>query len=172
MSLFQIRSLFLVLLLVSGSTLAAAEPGETVVSDFSEKPVPRFESLRFGESNGRQGPSPEHRILWQYEKRGLPVLIIRETLGWRRIRDHVGDEVWMSERLFSSRRTVLLTGDSVMRRAPSAEASGIARLKAGLIADLRDCQNNWCEVAVRGEQGWIPETDIWGAPSQLFIGAQ
>ena len=172
MSLFQFRSVLLALTLFFGSAVAASQTGESVISRFSEKPVPRFESLRFGEVNGRQGPSADHRIIWKYQKLGLPILILRETKDWWRVRDHAGDEVWIKTNQLSSRRTVLLTQDSIMRRNPSSDAAGIALLKTGLIAELRDCENNWCQIAVRGEQGWIPETDMWGAPSQLFTGSQ
>ena len=49
--------------------------------------MPRYVSLKFGEVNGRQGPSEDDKLLWTYHAKGLPVQIIAETAEWRRIID-------------------------------------------------------------------------------------
>ncbi|HIG23967.1 SH3 domain-containing protein [Henriciella sp.] len=65
------------------------------ISQFSGKPVPRFASLRYGLVNGRIGPSTDHQVAFEYERAGMPVLIIKETTDWARVRDFEGDEVWI-----------------------------------------------------------------------------
>ncbi|MEM9377179.1 MAG: SH3 domain-containing protein, partial [Pseudomonadota bacterium] len=87
MSVF-VRTL-LMMAVLSGLRFAvveAREPAETIkISRFSGKPLPRFESLRYSAVHGRQGPNLDHPIVWRYERAGLPVLVVRETHGWRRI---------------------------------------------------------------------------------------
>jgi len=96
--------------LISGapdSTLSAqeiVEPQPQRVSQFSGKPVPRFETLRYSEVNGRVGPSLEHPIRWRYEREGLPVLIVKESQDWRRVQDPDGEEVWMHARMLRADR--------------------------------------------------------------------
>src|SRR5574339_414312 len=65
----------------------AAEGVEARVSDFSGLPVPRYSSLRYDKVNGRAGPSLDYPIAWTYERQGLPVVIVRESEEWRKIRD-------------------------------------------------------------------------------------
>ena len=101
--------ILLCLTLVVGLGVFASEArqqAETIkISRFSGKPLPRFESLRYSAVHGRQGPNLDHPILWRYEREGLPMLVVRETHGWRRVRDPDGDEVWMQARMLSATRT-------------------------------------------------------------------
>jgi SH3-like domain-containing protein len=165
MTALFIRSLLCAVLL--GGTLAgvgfARQSAEVVkISRFSGKPLPRFESLRYSAVHGRQGPHLDHKILWRYEREGLPMLIVRETHGWRRVRDPDGDEVWMQARMLSEARTALITSDVDLRRAPTDDARLRARLKAGVIAELHDCSDGWCEIEVDRKSGYLPESVLWG----------
>ena len=36
-------------------------------------PVPRYVTLKFDRVNARAGPGDDHRLLWVYQARGLPV---------------------------------------------------------------------------------------------------
>ncbi len=139
-----------------------ADPAVEVVSKFSGKPVPRFESLRYSAVHGRQGPSLDHPILWRYEKQGLPMLIVRETNGWRRVRDRDGDEVWVQARMLSDQRRVALIQDQIMYRKPDTGAAGRAALKSGVIADLDRCEANWCHIKIARRSGWVPKAVLWG----------
>ncbi|MEM6652663.1 MAG: SH3 domain-containing protein [Pseudomonadota bacterium] len=164
MSVF-VRTL-LMMAVLSGLRFAvveAREPAETIkISRFSGKPLPRFESLRYSAVHGRQGPNLDHPIVWRYERAGLPVLVVRETHGWRRIRDPDGDEVWMQARMLSESRTVMITRDSQLKRAPDAAARPKAHLKEGLVAELIACSDGWCEIEVDRRSGWLPKARLWG----------
>lgn len=141
----------------------ARQQAETVkISRFSGKPLPRFESLRYSAVHGRQGPHLDHPILWRYEREGLPMLVLRETHGWRRVRDPDGDEVWMQARMLSSARTALITQDTELMRKPQADARAKARLKQGVIVDLQDCEDGWCEIKIERQTGWVPKQKLWG----------
>lgn len=147
------------------ATLAveARQEAQTVkISRFSGKPLPRFESLRYSAVHGRQGPNLDHPILWRYEREGLPMLVVRETHGWRRVRDPDGDEVWMQARMLSETRTALVTREVELKRRPSDDAPSKARIKAGVIAGLGDCAEGWCEIAIGRERGWVARSVLWG----------
>ena len=45
----------------------------------SRQPVPRFVALEYNEINARNGPGEDHRILWTWRARGMPVEVIAET---------------------------------------------------------------------------------------------
>ncbi|MEM9937662.1 MAG: SH3 domain-containing protein [Pseudomonadota bacterium] len=145
-----------------GNHQAVAEQEAQRVSQFSGKPVPRFESLRYSAVHGRQGPSLDHPILWRYERTGLPMLVVRETHGWRRVRDPDGDEVWMQARMLSPDPTAVLMGEAVMRRKPDVDAAGVAQLKPGVIVELEACEGAYCQVKADRLSGWIERGKLWG----------
>ncbi|MEL8055457.1 MAG: SH3 domain-containing protein [Pseudomonadota bacterium] len=148
--------------LIAPLSSAQETPPVTQVSKFSGEPVPRFASLRFSAVHGRQGPSLDHAILWRYEAEGMPVLIIRETHGWRRVRDQDGDEVWVQARMLSGARTAVTTRQTTLHRRADPESSARAMIKAGVIATLDDCKAGWCKVEIGKRKGWLKESDLWG----------
>ncbi len=144
------------------ATAQSGEP-EARISHISGEPVPRFASLRYGEVNGRAGPSEEHPILWQYRRQDLPVLIVKESIDWRRVRDPDGDEVWVHARMLDGTRTGLIRIDTPLRDGPRSDAPVAARLEAGLVVKLGDCLRHWCDVRVEGRRGWAIREAVWGA---------
>lgn len=141
--------------------IAAANP-ET----FSGLEVPRFASLRYDEVNGRQGPSFEHPVLWRYQRRGLPVEVVRESPHWWKVRDPDGELVWIHARMFDSRRTVMadaLDGDPLaIRRRPSDDAPILAYAEAGVVFTLGACEDGWCRIIGAQASGWTPAASLWG----------
>ncbi|MEL6723968.1 MAG: SH3 domain-containing protein [Pseudomonadota bacterium] len=165
MTALFIRSLICLALLGSASAaqVNARQSADVVkISRFSGKPLPRFESLRYSAVHGRQGPNLDHKILWRYEREGLPMLVVRETHGWRRVRDPDGDEVWMQARMLSDTRTAMITREVELRRAPGTDSRAKAHLRPGVIAELGDCENGWCEIEIDRKSGFLPESALWG----------
>ena len=152
--------------LVLALTLAASAWASTpTVGPDSGKPVPRYESLKYGEVNGRQGPSLEQRVLWTYHRRGLPVEIVAESGLWRRVRDPDGDLAWVSATMLEDRRTAFVNTVEAtpLRKAPRANGRVIARLGAGAVAQLNGCKMGWRSIKVGGREGWVPVSVLWGA---------
>lgn len=150
--------------LTPGSFKAFAANGvEARVSDFSGKPVPRYESLRYDKVNGRAGPSPDYPVRWNYERAGLPVIVVRESKDWRMIRDPMGDEVWINQSQLAQRRTAITTDVGAMYRDPRTDAGRVARFAAGAVVQLGDCGNAWCRVEADGRKGWVQRRHLWGA---------
>jgi SH3-like domain-containing protein len=133
------------------------------VSDFSGLPVPRYASLRHDEVNGRSGPGLEYPVAWSYVRQGLPVVVVRESQDWRKIRDPQGDEVWVHRRMLAAERTVLATVDGAILRQPGGRSGVVARFSPGAVMNLETCVDGWCRVEAEGFHGWALEAQLWGA---------
>ncbi len=141
--------------------LAVGDP-EPRISPFSGKPVPRFESLRYSTVNGRTGPSLDHPIAWRYERAGLPVMIIKESMEWRRVRDPEGAEVWVHARMLSRQETAMIQKDTPLKRTASFDSEDIAILQAGVIVDILDGKGNLLKVQTNSLRGWVEYDGVWG----------
>jgi SH3-like domain-containing protein len=147
-----------------GSFRAFAAPANAVrVSDFSGLPVPRYASLKFDEVNGRSGPSFDYPVAWSYQRSGLPVIIVRESQEWRKIRDPQGDEVWVHKRMLETARTVIAVDRGALRRKADPRSTALAAFEAGTVARLRSCAADWCEIETSGVTGWTEADLLWGA---------
>ena len=135
---------------------------EPRMSDFSGKPVPRYASLRHDMVNGRAGPSLDYPIRWTYERAGLPVVIVRESQDWRKIRDPLGDEVWVNKSQLAAERTAITTDTGAMFRDANPRSERIARFAAGAVVSLGDCTGTWCQATAEGREGWIRRAQLWG----------
>ena len=140
---------------------ALAAPRQTP----SGQPVPRYVSLKFDKVYARAGPGEDHRLLWVYEAKGLPVQVIAENIEWRRICDPDGGVAWIHRRLTSGEATVMRvkTTRLALHKKPRAEAEIVAYLNPRSIAELvKDCEKGWCKVRGEGVSGWAPAGELWG----------
>lgn len=155
---------------------AAAQVDETEalpaprISNFSGKIVPRFEHLEDNLAYGRRGPSKEYPIAWVYERRNLPLLVVKETEDWWRVRDHDGDESWMSETLFHASEDVLIRSGTSLRQKPDDEAVIIAHLEAGVLARLVAPEGEWLRIRAEDFSGYVRIGDVWGHLDTQLIG--
>lgn len=151
-------------LFFAGGAALAQAPELIRISRFSGKPVPRFETLRYAMANGRACPSTKDcPILWEYQRQGLPMLVIKETDDWRRVRDPSGAEVWMHERMLEDGRKAWVQTPTVLRMAPDAEATAVVDVGRGVLVDLGPCEAGWCDVKARDYRGFAPQDALWGA---------
>jgi SH3-like domain-containing protein len=128
-------------------------------------PVPRYVSLKFAEVNARTGPGDDHRLLWVYHVRGLPVQVIAENSEWRRICDPDGGMAWVHKRTTDGRRTVMRTAmtPTPLHHHPKETSTIAANMSGRSIAALDKCEKGWCRVKVDGVSGWTPAANLWGA---------
>lgn len=139
-------------------------------------PLPRFVSLKSGRVNLRVGPGVGYAVDWMYLKSGLPMEIIQEYDNWRRVRDSEGAEGWINQSLLSGRRTGIAApwqrGKEAMipmRASPERSAPEIAQLEPGVVGTILACDGEWCEFQTRNLQGWVQQTQVWGAyPNERF----
>jgi SH3-like domain-containing protein len=131
-------------------------------------PLPRFAALRSDEVNMRSGPGTRFPIEWTYQRRELPVEIVREFELWRRIRDPEGTEGWVHQSTLMGRRSFIVRGapgsEVMLRRRAEDQAQPVARLRPGVVGRLRSCEPNspWCEAQIGEFRGHIRRADIWG----------
>ena len=127
-------------------------------------PVPRYVSLKFGSVNARSGPSDDHRLLWVFHAKGLPVQVIAETEDWRRICDPDGQVSWVQRRTTDGRRMVMRTqaGPTPILSGPKAGAAPVAYLAPRALAALDRCKGDWCKIKVGNVGGWAAASSLWG----------
>ncbi len=144
---------------------ARAEPRQTP----SGQPVPRYISLKFDKVYARAGPSEDHRLLWVYQVKGLPVQVIAENSEWRRICDPDGGMAWVHKRLTSGESTVLRNKPTplALHRKPKAEAAIEAYLNPRALATLIRCEDGWCKVRADRVTGWAPANEFWGTSDAI-----
>jgi SH3-like domain-containing protein len=130
----------------------------------AERDLPRFASLKADKAYMRAGPGLRYPVQWVYTKRDMPVEIVAEFEAWRQVRDWKGTLGWMHTQVLSSRRSVIVTGDTThpLRRDPSQDAAVIAKLEPGVIARLLECKPDWCRIEVSRFRGWLPRDQFWG----------
>ena len=127
-------------------------------------PVPRYVTLKFDRVNARAGPGDDHRLLWVYRVRGLPVQVVAETAEWRRVCDPQGKLAWVHRRTTDGHRSVinLSPRPQPLFRKPKAGAQPAAFLNARAMASLARCEKGWCRVKAPGAAGWVREGALWG----------
>ena len=111
----------------------------------------------------RVGPGQEYPIRWTYQRRGLPVQVLREYENWRFVRDPEGEEGWVHANGVARRRTIVVIGAIRMLRAePRLSSKPVARLEPGVIGQLEKCDQQWCRIAVQSYSGWVRQQEVWG----------
>jgi len=151
---------------VTATVLAGAggAEGQPARETPSGLPVPRYVSLKFDSVNARSGPGDDHRLLWVFHAKGLPVQVVAETAEWRRICDPDGSLSWVHKRTTDGARTVMRTtpGPTPIRHDPRANAPIDAYLAAKAPAGLDKCDKGWCRVQVGSVKGWVEAGAVWG----------
>lgn len=140
----------------------------------SHLPLPRFAALKTDEVNMRAGPGEQYPVLWQYQRRDLPVKIEREFDKWRLVEDMDGTKGWMHEATLTGHREFVITGtaDVTLRAQANDTSDAVALLKPGVIGRLRACDaaSGWCQVQVQSYQGFVRRSEVWGVLEGEVIG--
>jgi SH3-like domain-containing protein len=155
------------------SAAAAAVPAVRTTGSVTNLPLPRWASLRADEVNLRVGPGLRFPIEWQYHRRDLPVEILREVEVWRLIEDEDGVKGWVHSATLTGRRSfVVKVPEAVLRAAGAETAVPVARLKAGVVGRIRDCDAGaaWCEVQVDEYRGFLRRDQFFGTMPGEAVG--
>lgn len=135
--------------------------------------LPRWAALRADDVNLRVGPGTRFPIDWQYHRRDLPVLILREVEVWRLIEDQDGVKGWVHQATLVGHRSFVVKGGEAVLRASASDAAGaVARLKPGVVGRIRSCEAGaaWCEVQVEDYRGWLRRDEFWGTDPGEAVG--
>ena len=130
-----------------------------------------YASLRSDKVYLREGPTYQHRVLFIYKRKDYPLQVVAAYDSWRRVRDVDGTVGWVSQTMLSDARTVLITGkDKAPLRASAYPAAPIrAEAEPGVVAKLKACKPQFCEIIAGGVTGWIAKDRIWGVDSGEII---
>ena len=132
---------------------------------------PHFVSLDSNKVYMREGPTYDHRVLWIYRRKGLPVLLTAQFDVWRRVQDSDGAVGWVHSTMISDARTVLVASKApaALRSGEAAKSKILALAQPGVIAKLEACGPQACQVSTGGVEGWIDKKNIWGVtPGDVF----
>jgi SH3-like domain-containing protein len=160
-----------------GFSLLAAAPTHardplttgSIAGPVSGLPVPRFVSLKSDKVNVRGGPTRDHDVTWIYTRSGMPVEITAESDNWRRIRDWEGTEGWVYHSMLAGKRTAVTTarqndpeGLISLHYKADATTAVVAKLQAGVVAQVKKCDGKWCRLTGQGFDGWIVQDRLFG----------
>jgi SH3-like domain-containing protein len=112
----------------------------------------------------REGPTYQHRVLWTYQRKGLPLRVIAQYDVWRRVKDKDGSVGWILDSMLSRARVAVVAGSTQApvhaSDAPSSDVVALAQ--PGVLAKLKSCEPTICKVDIGRVRGWIEKKNIWG----------
>jgi SH3-like domain-containing protein len=125
--------------------------------------VPRFLSLKYGETNCRIGPSQDHPVKFVFRREGAPVMVIAESVDhWRKIRDAAGDECWAHRVTLRPQTHVLTETETALLKRPALSAPAAAQLAPGVLARIDARKGGWLKVSAHRASGWVAVEKVWG----------
>ena len=160
---------------LKGGEKIANQPGD-ITSSLNSAPVelgpsglplPRFVTLKSNKVNVRKGPSSNHGVAWVFQRKGMPVEITAEFENWRKIRDLEGSEGWILQHMLSGRRFGMAGNwakDShvALHDDESLRSGIVANLSAGALAQVQNCDGEWCYMVTDEYEGYAQQTELWG----------
>jgi len=126
-------------LLLAALVLAIAAPASA-----QEKAPPYWASIASGKAMMRTGPGRNYPGIWLYQRRDLPIRVIKTFPNWRLVVDPDGAKGWMLVTLLSDRRTAMVkAGDPrPVRTGPSITARVRYLAEAGVVGRIDKCDDS------------------------------
>ena len=132
-----------------------------------EKQPPYWASIASGQAMTHTGPGRNYPNVWLYQRRDLPVRVLKKYENWRLIQDPDGAQGWMLVTMLSDRRTgIVKPGQPRPIRVGAYDNSKVsARAEPGVVGRISKCDEGWCRIEVGNRRGYIRMSDIWGVGS-------
>jgi SH3-like domain-containing protein len=111
------------------------------------------------------GPGRNYPNVWLYQRRDLPVRVVKKYETWRLIQDPDGAQGWMLVTMLSDRRTAMVkAGEPRPIRADRNEGAAIRYMaEPGVVGRIDKCKGDgWCRIEIGKKQGYIRTSDVWG----------
>src|SRR4029079_4323901 len=85
-----------------------------------------------------------------------------------------GVEGWVFHSLLAGKRTALVapwdkSGPFPTYRRAAAKAAIVAYLEPKVVAEVLACTGKWCEISVKGYDGWIEQDQLWGVYTEEVL---
>ncbi|MFL6742259.1 MAG: SH3 domain-containing protein [Sphingomicrobium sp.] len=129
-----------------------------------DKQPPYWASIASGQAMTRTGPGKNYPGVWLYQRRDLPVRVVKKYETWRLIQDPDGAQGWMLVTLLSDRRTAIVRpGEPRQIRLKPDDGAKVRYLaEPGVVGRIDHCANGWCRIAIGKRDGYIHAVDLWG----------
>jgi SH3-like domain-containing protein len=149
-----VRGAFAAFLIVAAAAPALAQ----------DKQPPYWASIASGQALTHTGPGKNYPNVWLYQRRDLPVRVIKKYDIWRLIEDPDGAQGWMLVTLLSDQRTAIVKPGRPRPVHVGAYDSAKIRYRVdpGVVGRISKCADGWCRIDIAKRQGFIRTTDIWG----------
>ena len=136
-----------------------------------DKQPPYWASIASGQAMTRTGPGKNYPGVWLYQRRDLPVRVVKKYDNWRLIQDPDGAQGWMLVTLLSDRRTAIVKpGDPrPVRVKPSDGAQVRYDAEHGVVGRISKCAGGWCRIAIGKRSGYIHTADLWGVAQDEVV---
>ena len=123
--------------------------------------TPKYASIKKEKTYSRHNASFDAPLEWIYQKKNLPILIIRERDNWREIRDIDGAESWVHVSMISNKRTFINKQDqNLLKYKDNNIISAI--VKKGVVGKIINCDEVFCKVKIKKYKGWVEKKYLWG----------
>ena len=123
--------------------------------------TPKYASIKKEKAYSRYNASFDAPLEWIYQKKNLPILIIRERDNWREIRDIDGAESWVHVSMISNKRTFINKQDqNLLKYKDNNIISAI--VKKGVVGKIINCDEVFCKVKIKKYKGWVEKKYLWG----------
>ena len=129
-----------------------------------DKQPPYWASIASGQAMTRTGPGKNYPGVWLYQRRDLPVRVVKKYDNWRMIQDPDGAQGWMLVTLLSDRRTAIVkAGEPRAIRVGAYDSAKVAyTAEQGVVGRISKCSDGWCRIEIGKHEGYIRTSDIWG----------
>ena len=113
-------------------------------------------------ANVRSGPGAKYDVIWKVEKYH-PVMIVKKSGAWYRIRDFERDEGWIHKSLLDGRPAVITSKDKCnVRSGPGTRHAVVFTVEKGVPFKVLERKSEWIHVQHEdGDQGWIHRSLVW-----------
>ena len=123
--------------------------------------TPKYASIKKEKAYSRHNASFDAPLEWIYQKKYLPILIIRERDNWREIRDIDGDISWIHVSMISNKRTFINREDQNLLKYKNNNIVN-AIVKKGVVGKIINCDEIFCKVKIKNYKGWVEKKYLWG----------
>jgi SH3-like domain-containing protein len=136
-----------------------------------EKQPPYWASIASGQAMTRTGPGKNYPGVWLYQRRDLPVRVVKKYEHWRLIQDPDGAQGWMLVSLLSDKRTAIVKPGEPrqIRLKPNDGAKVRYMAEQGVVGHIDKCANGWCRLTVGKRDGYVHISDLWGVGENEVI---
>ena len=130
-----------------------------------EKQPPYWASIASGQAMTHTGPGRNYPNVWLYQRRDLPVRVVKKYENWRLIQDPDGAQGWMLVTMLSDRRTAIVKAGEPhsVRSDPNQDGKVRYLVEQGSVGRIGKCKGDgWCRIEFGKREGYIRTSDIWG----------